>query len=241
MLRNDWDLTIIAYHETILRSRNRNRYLNMPIKSILLVSGPSGCGKSTFIRQLLGKTIQGEIPDSIPFEINSLPIIEANDILKGSLSDKELSGNSSGIILHYDIVLPLRYRIDNYVKDPSLNLLSQCETLHIIFIRPPFDTLRKQFSERLNNINRRKSPLSRLWTKVIRLPVRRLINNIKGKTILNTKEMYKSDEWLTNCYSAWEKYIREAVENHTSASLTIIEPDMNQSFSTTTLPIHEPN
>jgi hypothetical protein len=199
----------------------------MKPRHIVLISGPSGCGKSTLIRQLAASTLAPEILARLPEQSGSWPVVEANDVLKGTLSTQALRRDKNpadGWLVHYDIVFIHCYGIQRYEDDPALDLLTGADSLDVVFIRPDCDRLLTQFFKRQTRHRKTKSKASLLWGGLVRRPLRRVLASFSGKPILTTDELYSKDQWLAGCYRQWENYIHGLIDRVPNARILTVEP-----------------
>jgi hypothetical protein len=196
----------------------------MSKRHILLISGPSGGGKTTFLRQLREGTLAPEILARLPADSGNRPVLEANDVLKGKPVMESLPAGTDGVALHYDIVLMHRYRIERYEDDPSLDLLDGAESLDVVFVRPDTALVKRNFMNRQNEHRKKKSNVSLLWSRFVRLPMRCLLSPITGKPTQSTEDVYQDDNWLAGCYRRWETFIGSLVERQPNAHLIVVEP-----------------
>lgn len=196
----------------------------MSQRDLLLISGPSGGGKSTLLRQLRDGTLDPEILARLPAGSGSWPVLEANDVLKGRPVLETLNDGVRGVALHYDIVLMHRYHIQRYEEDPSLAVLEGAASLDLVFVRPDTDLVKRNFMARQNAHQKKKSAISRWWSRWVRLPMRSLLSPITGKPSQTTEDVYRDDKWLAGCYRQWETFLHRLVERHPNARLTIVEP-----------------
>ncbi len=195
---------------------------------LLFISGPSGAGKSAFIRQLRAGSLPGTIAAGIPANATNWAIVEANDITKGDLDETSVIARmQSGecLIVHYDIVFIHCYKKNpQYSTDQALAFLAHAEKIHSVLIRPQAEVLQKQFAERSAQIQQRKTRASRLWTTLIRTPIRKIRSLIKPKKTTNTKSLYRRDGFIKDCYQQWEKHLSSIASSHPLASHITIEP-----------------
>jgi hypothetical protein len=196
----------------------------MTANTMLLISGPSGGGKSTFIRQFTDGSLAPEILSLLPRPAADWPIIEANDVLKGIPVAENVKSQAPGALVHYDIVFIHRYGISRYEDDPALAMLDDARSLHVVFVRPESGVVSAQFLERQNRHRQTKSKASLLWSRFFRLPARRLLSPLTGRTTLSTENIYRDDKWLAAIYVQWETFIHRLVAQHPDAKLTIVEP-----------------
>jgi hypothetical protein len=198
----------------------------MTPRHLLLISGPSGGGKSTFIRQLAEKTLAPEILALLPTHSGDWPLIEANNVLKRDLSEHDFEAKirAGGCLVHYDIVFIHLRGIRRYEDDPALAILDGVNPLHIVFVRPNSEVLRKQFLDRQTRHRMTKSTASLLWSRFFRLPMRRLLSPLTGKPTKSTEDIYGDEKWLPACYSQWENFIHRVLVQHPDAKITIVEP-----------------
>ena len=196
----------------------------MSKRNILLISGPSGGGKTTFLRQLREGTLAPEILARLPAGSGNWPVLEANDVLKGKPVMETIPAATDGVALHYDIVLMHRYRIERYEDDPSLGFLDAAESLDVVFVRPDTALVKRNFMARQNAHRKKKSTVSLLWSRFVRLPMRCLLSPITGKPTQSTEDVYQDDNWLAGCYRRWETFIGSALERQPNARLIIVEP-----------------
>lgn len=196
----------------------------MSQRNILLISGPSGGGKSTFLRQLRDGTLVPEILARLPAGSGNWPVLEANDVLKGKPVMETLLAATDGVALHYDIVLMHRYRIERYEDDPSLGFLDGAESLDVVFVRPDTALVKRNFMARQNEHRKKKSTISLLWSRYVRLPMRCLLSPLTGKPTQSTEDVYQDDNWLAGCYLRWETFIESALGRQPNARLIIVEP-----------------
>ena len=198
----------------------------MTPRHLLLISGPSGGGKSTFIRQLAERNLAQEILALLPTHSGDWPLVEANNVLKRDLSEhsfktKVLAGDC---LVHYDIVFIHLRGIRRYEDDPALSMLDGVNPLHVVFVRPNSEVLRKQFLDRQTRHRNTKSTASLLWSRFFRLPMRRLLSPLTGKPTQSNEDVYGDEKWLSACYSQWEAFIHRLLEQHPGAQITIVEP-----------------
>jgi hypothetical protein len=203
--------------------------LNANTKSqILFISGPSGAGKSAFIRQLRTKSLPSAIVANLPAEAADWSIIEANDITKGDLDEASVISRiqqGESLIVHYDIVfIHCRQKKPSYPADQAIAFLSHVEKIHSVFIRPEPDVLQKQFAARSAQILQRKSRGSRIWTSLIRTPMRQIRGLIKPKKTSTTQALYRLEGFIASCYQQWEKHLASMAASKPLASSIIIEP-----------------
>ena len=199
----------------------------MTSRHILLISGPSGGGKSTFIRQLSEQTLAPEILARLPEHSGSWPVIEANDVLKGNLSAEVLLGidtQPGGILVHYDIVFIHCYGLERYEDDPAMKLMTGADALHVVFVRPDYQVVRRQFFDRKARHQKTKSKASLLWGRFVRHPLRRALAPFTGTPTLSTEALYSGHQWLAGCYRDWEAFLRRLAEQHPNAEILIVEP-----------------
>ena len=199
----------------------------MKPRHIVLISGPSGSGKSTLIRQLVAGTLAPEILSRLPEADSSWPVIEANNVLKGTLTMETLRHNKNpaeGWLVHYDIVFIHCYGMQRYEDDPALELLAAADSLDVVFIRPDCGMLRTQFLNRQSRHRMTKATASLLWGRLVRRPLRRALAPITGKPVLTTEELYAKDHWLAGCYRQWETFIHGLIERHPHATVLTLAP-----------------
>ncbi len=198
---------------------------------ILFISGPSGAGKSAFIRQLCTKSLPISIAANLPTEAADWAIVEANDISKGDLdADSVIARMHAGesLVVHYDIVfIHCRQKNPSYPADQALAFLSHAEKIHSVFIRPEPEVLQKQFAARSAQVLQRKSRGSRIWTTLIRTPMRQIRALIKPKKISTTKALYRREGFIAACYQQWEKHLKSIAASQPVQSNMIIEPAPN--------------
>ena len=203
--------------------------MNANTKShILFISGPSGAGKSAFIRQLRTKTLPSSIAENLPSEAADWATVEANDITKGDLDAPSVIARMQAgecLIIHYDIVfIHCRQKNPSYPADLALAFLPHAEKIHSVFIRPEPEVLQKQFAARSAQILQRKSRGSRIWTSLIRTPMRQIRALIKPKKTSTTQALYRREDFITSCYQQWEKHLASMAASKPLASNIIIEP-----------------
>lgn len=203
--------------------------LNALTKStILFISGPSGAGKSAFIRQFRAKTLPATISGHLPENASDWDIVEANDITKGDLDAAKilaLMQAGESLIVHYDIVfIHCRQKNPSYEADQALSFLTHAENIHSVFIRPEPPVLRKQFAARSAQILLRKSRGSRLWTTLVRTPMRKLRSLIKPKKTSSTQVLYAREGFIGSCYQLWEQHLTKMAASKALTSSIIIEP-----------------
>lgn len=208
--------------------------MNANTKShILFISGPSGAGKSAFIRQLRTKTLPSSIAENLPSEAPDWATVEANDITKGDLDAPSVIARMQAgecLIIHYDIVfIHCRHKNPSYPADLALDFLSHAEKIHSVFIRPEPEVLQKQFAARSAQILQRKSRGSRIWTTLIRTPMRQLRALIKPKKTSTTQTLYRREGFIASCYQQWEIHLKSIAASQSVASNIIIEPAPNSS------------
>ncbi len=199
----------------------------MTARHILLISGPSGGGKSTFIRQLSERTLAPEILALFPDQAGSWPVVEANDVLKGNLSGDAFRGithQPGGLLVHYDIVFIHCYGLKRYEDDPAMSLMTGADTLHVVFVRPDFQVVRRQFFDRKSRHQKTKSKASLLWGRFVRRPLRQALAPITGKPTLSTEELYGGHKWLAGCYRGWEAFLQRLADKHPNSKILIVEP-----------------
>ncbi len=199
----------------------------MVTRHILLISGPSGGGKSTFIRQLSERTLAPEILALLPEQSGAWPVIEANNVLKGDLSEKALLAEKSqpgGLLVHYDIVFIHRYGLKRYEEDPAMSLFADAEALRVVFVKPDYQAVRRQFLDRLAQHQKTKAKASLLWGRFVRRPLRRAFAPLTGNVMLSTEELYGDKEWLAGCYREWEAFLLRLEERTPGAKIIVVEP-----------------
>jgi hypothetical protein len=196
-------------------------------RHLLLISGPSGGGKSTFIRQLAANSLAPDILSLLPDACGSWPVIEANNVLKGNLSPETLRNNlqqADAWLVHYDIVFIHCHGLALYQDDPAMTLLTNADSLTVVFIRPDCEVLRQQFLDRQIRHQQTKSTASLWWGRWVRRPLRRALAPLTGKPILTSAELYADNKWLAACYLQWETFCQHLMESHPQTRLLTVEP-----------------
>jgi len=159
------------------------------------------------------------------------PVIEANDVLKGDLSMDALlkiRSQSDGLLIHYDIAFIHTHGLKRYEDDPATALLAGTGTLQVVFIRPNFQMLRKQFFNRKVRRQKTKSKASLLWKRFIRQPMRRAMSPFTGKHAFSTEDLYSEHKGLTHCYREWEAFLQRLAKERPNTEILIVEPASSQ-------------
>lgn len=164
----------------------------------------------------------------LPAGVADWAIIEANDITKGDLDEASVIARMKAgecLIVHYDIVfIHCRQKQPSYETDQALAFLTHAKQIHSVFIRPAAEVLQKQFAARSAQILQRKSRSSRIWTTLIRTPMRQLRSLIKPKKNSSTQALYLRDNFIPACYQQWEKHLTSIAASLPITSSIIIEP-----------------
>lgn len=200
----------------------------MEKKQILLISGPTGAGKSTFLSCLESAKLDQQILKALPHGAADWSAAELNDILKGSLSSEEcltkLENERCGKF-HYDITFIHSRGIANYEDDPSLKILQQADSLWVIFIKPNYETVRRQYNERRAQKLSKKSKISLLWARYGRKNLRRLKRILKSDTKRELGDPYSNEQLLIESYVMWHNYLKTLCASVEDLKITILHPN----------------
>jgi hypothetical protein len=188
----------------------------------LLVAGPSAAGKSTFISQLKAGQIGAEIAARMPGDAAEWPLVNGNDVLKLGLPMLAEQGRTRGLIIHYDITHIPRFLVrGGYAADPLFQFLQQVETLTIVDIRVPAERLLEHLKARRGKIREKKSIAQRLSSAFIRAPTQWLKRRLPGKRRILKTDAFMSEEWLEECYRAWDLFIAGTTSKRSVARVTV--------------------
>ena len=220
-------VTSARTHHTPLRLNGQLETVTIK-KQLLVISGPSGSGKSTFIRQLAERTLASNILDLLPPATANWVSIEANNVLKGDLSAADLHAHiqqTDGCLVHYDIAFIHSHGLARYEDDSALAPLEDANTtLLVIFVKPDFPTLHKQYFARRTRHQKNKSAASRLWARGVRQPIRRAWAALSGQAIPKTHERYDDPQWIETCYRAWEDFLHGLLVRHPQTCVITVTP-----------------
>lgn len=180
------------------------------------------------MRQLAEGTLASEILELLPPAAATWIGIEANNVLKGDLSLSDLRAHiqqAHGCLLHYDIAFIHSHGLARYEDDPALALLEDTNTaLVMIFVKPDFSTLCKQYFARKSRHQKNKSIANRLWACGVRLPLRRVLAALSGHATTKTHERYADPHWLETCYRDWECFLQGLRIRHPQTTALVVEP-----------------
>lgn len=200
------------------------------LADVLLVSGPSGAGKSTFIHLL---TV-GRLPDGLlsllPDEVEDWPVVEANDCLKRGVTVESLrtrASASGGLILHYDTAFIFRKGLRGYQQDPVFKVLSEAKSLVIVSLNPSPEVLRAQFEDRRRLQMRNKGWFRQAWSMSVHRPLRHMRLKLRGRTFVDTADLYKEPRQINKCYREWDAFARSVVHAKPNSKLLYVVPQQS--------------
>jgi hypothetical protein len=201
---------------------------------VVLVAGASGGGKSTFIRLLSERHLGRDILAALPEGAWRWPVLEVNNMLKKGLSlDAMLAGvgSAAGAILHYDIAYIHRFALGTYERDPASELFGQVGRLDTVLVKTDLDRLTRQHQERHQAQVSSKNRAELLWGAWVRQPLRQLHFRLQGHPAVDTQTLYQTPNFLSDCYTAWEAYVRNLVLSKPASRMLIVTPDQESDGS----------
>lgn len=201
--------------------------MHLMTRHIVLISGASGSGKTTLIEHLRHRKLPPNLRNLFPKDCETWEVLELNDLLKGNdrsgLIATALAG-SQGLLLHYDIIMPFRYRLDSYEADPTWAHLTPDSVLTIVFLRPDAAELVRQHRERAARQKAAKSALSRLFGMYFRQPIRALLGKCFGTQKSSTVELYASATFIDDCHFIWADFAKGLLRTHKGQNLVVLRP-----------------
>ena len=223
-----------------------------PIGHLLVIAGFSGAGKTTFMEQLAAGQLSRDI-DWLVDEAKAWPQINnkhAAADLRELLDARTAPEQIPGLMLHYDMTVPLRCGWSSYEADPVLELVAFAERTSIVLIKPSLRRLRAQrrlqvFGGRsrlepnlifwrwwvrhtlVTGLERGMAEMLNRWTFARRkLKALKTVRKQPPKSMLAARELtfYRSRNGPALWLNRWEQYVRAAQAAHRVECILALRP-----------------
>jgi len=110
------------------------------IKKLIVIAGPTSCGKSTIINELVeGKGQEIKEACHLPQNAN---LVFSRELYLHLLKGKKIEN----LVLHYDIIRRIHTTFKTVERDPTLNILDDCEEVYVFTLYTDAENLRKQLN-----------------------------------------------------------------------------------------------
>jgi hypothetical protein len=206
------DLKRPAQNNTSMKVKTDDTTMNKPV---LIVAGVRASGKSTFIDALKSNNLDPAILGRLPDGVENWPQMYAKDMVFRN-KQKQLQLNISlhdSIILHYDILRPLAYKMESFKNDLLLNYLSSTKNLYVVSIFPNSKQLIEQFSDRMELRKQNLSIFAHLKLYVESFIFKKW-NFVKKSSSPKLKPLllYQDDKWLIDYHKRWKAFIEDIID-----------------------------
>jgi hypothetical protein len=146
------------------------------IGHLIVIAGPRASGKSHFIRLLRSdETLRERLGVA-----RNAPALTA-----GAFLNLPVVGSIDQLVLHYDILRPLKIGFPSHELDPGTAVLRRSGSITFCTLRVPRERLSAQLEER---IARRKNP---------------------PKDLRKLRSLYADEEWLDSWYARWHAFVQQ--------------------------------
>jgi hypothetical protein len=117
------------------------------IAHVIVVAGPSGSGKTTLMRQLAAGLLSPEIRSHLPQDAERWAQVHGNRHPAWLPRAARGEADGGGIVLHYDLTRDGLSFVDEYARDPALQIVRLADRVTFLLLRPSTTRLLRQWGQ----------------------------------------------------------------------------------------------